>query len=182
MSANRGKDSKPELLLRRALRSAGNRGYRLHYKIALPSEVHPSSLIPHPSSESSPPYEGGVDPDERQRVGRRGGSLLSQRNLKLSETKNHPGGEAPPPLLGKEGSPKGRRIASVRPDIAFVGRRVAIFVHGCFWHRCPRCNYPLPKNNPEFWQAKFDRNVTRDAHKKNRPHPPRLEGHHRLGM
>ena len=34
-----------------------------------------------------------------------------------------------------------------RPDIAYPGRRVAIFVHGCFWHRCPRCARELPKAN-----------------------------------
>jgi len=88
MSANRAKDSKPELTLRKALWHAGLRGYRLHYK----------------------------------RV---------------------PG----------------------RPDISYVGKKLAIFVHGCFWHRCPTCNYTLPKNNTEFWQAKFDRNVARDQKK-----------------
>ena len=81
MSANRAKDTKPELLLRQALWQSGHRGYRLHHK-------------------------------------------------------KIPG----------------------RPDITFVGKKVAIFVHGCFWHRCPKCAYTLPKNNTAFWQAKFDRN------------------------
>jgi len=89
MSANRGRDTGPELKLRKALWSAGHRGYRLHFKKA-------------------------------------------------------PG----------------------RPDIAYVSKKIAIFVHGCFWHRCPKCDYPLPKNNTEFWKAKFDRNVARDARKK----------------
>lgn len=88
MSANRAKNSKPELLLRKALWHAGLRGYRLHYK-----EV--------------------------------------------------PG----------------------RPDISYVGKKVAIFVHGCFWHRCPKCAYTLPKTNSKFWQAKFERNVARDQQK-----------------
>lgn len=88
MSANRAKNSKPELILRRALWAAGLRGYRLHYK----------------------------------RV---------------------PG----------------------RPDISFVSRKLAIFVHGCFWHRCPTCNYKLPKTNRTFWKAKFARNVARDQRK-----------------
>ena len=90
MSANRAKNSKPELQLRKELWKAGMKGYRLHYK----------------------------------RV---------------------PG----------------------RPDISFVGKKLAIFVHGCFWHRCPKCDYKLPKNNTEFWQAKFDRNVARDQRKVN---------------
>jgi len=49
-----------------------------------------------------------------------------------------------------------------RPDIAFPGKKIAIFVNGCFWHRCPLCDLPFPKNNQEFWKAKFIRNVERD--------------------
>jgi DNA mismatch endonuclease (patch repair protein) len=52
-----------------------------------------------------------------------------------------------------------------RPDISFVSKKLAIFVHGCFWHRCPTCAYTLPKTNRKFWQAKFDRNVARDENK-----------------
>ena len=52
--------------------------------------------------------------------------------------------------------------AAGRPDVAFPGRRVAIFVHGCFWHRCPYCHPSNPKINVEFWQAKFARNRQRD--------------------
>lgn len=51
-----------------------------------------------------------------------------------------------------------------RPDICYPGRKVAIFVNGCFWHRCPMCNLPIPKNNHEFWVEKFNRNVSRDRH------------------
>ncbi|RGJ47829.1 very short patch repair endonuclease [Olsenella sp. AF16-14LB] len=50
-----------------------------------------------------------------------------------------------------------------KPDICFPGRRVAIFVNGCFWHRCPHCALPLPKTNVEFWKAKFERNRERDS-------------------
>lgn len=49
-----------------------------------------------------------------------------------------------------------------RPDIAFPGRKVAIFVNGCFWHRCPHCHPSMPARNREFWEAKFARNVARD--------------------
>ena len=48
------------------------------------------------------------------------------------------------------------------PDICFPGRHVAIFINGCFWHRCPYCNLPLPGSNTEYWQAKFARNRERD--------------------
>lgn len=85
MSSNRGKNSKPELLLRKALWAQGLRGYRVH-----------STKLP-----------------------------------------------------GK-------------PDIVFNSKRLAIFVHGCFWHRCPKCKYSIPKTNSEYWTQKFVRNVERD--------------------
>jgi len=88
MQANRGKNTSPELLLRRTLRDAGLLGYRLHWASV-------------------------------------------------------PG----------------------RPDIAYPGRRVAIFVNGCFWHRCPRCNPPHPKANRDFWAQKFAANQSRDRRK-----------------
>ena len=86
MSSNKGKDTGPELILRRALRENGLAGYRLHWKKV-------------------------------------------------------PG----------------------RPDLAYPGRRIAIFVHGCFWHRCPHCDLPLPKSNLQFWSNKFDKNRKKDA-------------------
>lgn len=73
MSSNKGKNTKPEILMRDALRQIGIPGYRLHWKKA-------------------------------------------------------PG----------------------RPDIAYPGKKIAIFVHGCYWHRCPHCDLPLPKTNTEF--------------------------------
>lgn len=88
MRSNKAKNTKPELLLRKALWADGIRGYRLHWKKA-------------------------------------------------------PG----------------------KPDIAFPARKLAVFVNGCFWHRCPKCELKLPKNNREFWKKKFDRNVERDGEK-----------------
>jgi DNA mismatch endonuclease, patch repair protein len=88
MSANKGKNTKPEILLRRALWRIGIRGYRLHWK-------------------------------------------------------NVPGS----------------------PDIAFPKRELAIFVNGCYWHRCPYCDLSLPKSNTEFWEKKFTRNKERDREK-----------------
>ena len=94
MLANRGKDTQPELIVRRMLREAGHPGYRLHWRI---------------------------DDEE------------------------------------------GRYIC--RPDVAYPGRKLAIFVHGCFWHRCPRCALRLPKSNTDYWSEKFERNVERDRAK-----------------
>lgn len=52
-----------------------------------------------------------------------------------------------------------------RPDITFVGKRLAVFVHGCFWHGCPHCQPPRPKSNRKFWHTKLDNNKARDARK-----------------
>jgi DNA mismatch endonuclease Vsr len=87
MSANKRKDTKPELILRKILRESGCSGYRLQWNV--------------------------------------------------------PG----------------------RPDVAYPGKRIAIFVNGCYWHRCPSCNLPLPKNNTTFWNDKFKKNIERDAKK-----------------
>ena len=88
MSANKGKNTKPELLLRKALWHNGIKGYRLHWKKV-------------------------------------------------------PG----------------------KPDIAFPGKKIAIFVNGCFWHRCPICNPSMPKSNTKFWTEKFNKNIERDKKK-----------------
>ncbi|ASK34555.1 very short patch repair endonuclease [Alcanivorax sp. N3-2A] len=52
---------------------------------------------------------------------------------------------------------KPRRIA----DVAFPGRKIAVFVDGCFWHGCPE-HATWPKRNAEFWQQKIERNRRRD--------------------
>lgn len=49
------------------------------------------------------------------------------------------------------------------PDLVFSGRKIVVFVHGCFWHRHGNCKYSYtPKSNIEFWAKKFDSNVRRD--------------------
>lgn len=54
------------------------------------------------------------------------------------------------------------RIGRIRPDVVFVTPRLAVFVDGCFWHRCP-LHGVMPKANRSFWQDKLQRNVQRDA-------------------
>ena len=88
MSANKAKNTKPEIMLRKALWGKGYKGYRLNWK----------------------------------RV---------------------PG----------------------KPDIVYPGKKIAIFVNGCYWHRCSKCDLPIPKTNTEFWKDKFDKNVERDKKK-----------------
>lgn len=57
-----------------------------------------------------------------------------------------------------------RRDIPGNPDIAFVGRRKAIFVHGCFWHGhdCKR-GARLPKANADYWEKKIAGNRARDV-------------------
>lgn len=86
MQGNKGKDSKPELLLRKALWSAGVRGYRLH-------------------------------------------------------TKELPG----------------------KPDLVFPAKKLVVFVHGCYWHSCPRCAIARPRHNASYWSEKLAGNSRRDA-------------------
>lgn len=51
-----------------------------------------------------------------------------------------------------------------KPDIVFIGKRKAIFVHGCFWHQHKGCKRAsMPQSNVNFWRIKLTRNVTRDA-------------------
>jgi DNA mismatch endonuclease, patch repair protein len=52
-----------------------------------------------------------------------------------------------------------------RPDVAYPKIKLAIFINGCYWHRCPYCNPPLPKTHQEFWIDKFSKNVERDQRK-----------------
>ena len=49
------------------------------------------------------------------------------------------------------------------PDICFPGRKKAIFVHGCFWHRHEGCRRTTtPRTRRSFWTEKFQHNVARD--------------------
>jgi DNA mismatch endonuclease (patch repair protein) len=48
-----------------------------------------------------------------------------------------------------------------RADIVFAGWRIAVFVDGCFWHRCP-LHGSRPKANADWWQQKLGANVARD--------------------
>lgn len=55
-----------------------------------------------------------------------------------------------------------RRIEGIKPDMVFSRARVAVFVDGCFWHKCP-VHGVMPKSNLSFWQTKLERNVARDV-------------------
>jgi DNA mismatch endonuclease, patch repair protein len=48
-----------------------------------------------------------------------------------------------------------------KPDFAWPGRKIAVFVDGCFWHGCVKCR-TLPTSNVEFWRNKIETNRRRD--------------------
>lgn len=56
-----------------------------------------------------------------------------------------------------------RRDIPGTPDLAFIGKRKALFVHGCFWHghECPR-GARVPKTNTQYWVNKITKNRERD--------------------
>lgn len=66
--------------------------------------------------------------------------------------------------LGYGGYRLHRKDIIGNPDIAFIGKRAVIFVHGCFWHGhdCP-AGSKKPKTNQTYWRAKIKRNILRDA-------------------
>lgn len=56
-----------------------------------------------------------------------------------------------------------------KPDLVFRSRRKVIFVHGCFWHGhdCKR-GARTPKTNRDYWLAKIERNIVRDANHRSK--------------
>ena len=49
-----------------------------------------------------------------------------------------------------------------KPDIVLPKYKTVVFIHGCFWHRHGCKEFHIPKTNPDFWNEKFQRNVTND--------------------
>jgi DNA mismatch endonuclease (patch repair protein) len=66
--------------------------------------------------------------------------------------------------LGFTGYRIHRKELPGKPDLAWIGRKLAIFVHGCFWH-AHDCSEGLrkPKSNQQYWIPKIERNRLRDA-------------------
>lgn len=64
---------------------------------------------------------------------------------------------------GVRGYRKNVRSLPGTPDLVFGPKRLAVFLHGCFWHGCPTCSRNLrPARNAEFWREKRERNRARD--------------------
>jgi DNA mismatch endonuclease (patch repair protein) len=66
---------------------------------------------------------------------------------------------------GIRGYRKNDRRIFGRPDLYFARAQLCVFVHGCFWHGCPRCATTrnlVPKLNGQYWKEKIQRNQARD--------------------
>jgi DNA mismatch endonuclease, patch repair protein len=51
-----------------------------------------------------------------------------------------------------------------KPDLVFSGKKLCVFINGCFWHAHKGCkNYVVPKTNTDFWKNKIQANVIRDS-------------------
>ncbi len=60
---------------------------------------------------------------------------------------------------------RGYRLTSKiigKPDVFFPKARIAVFIDGCFWHKCPKC-FKKPKSGNDYWNKKIKGNVKRDA-------------------
>ena len=53
------------------------------------------------------------------------------------------------------------------PDFVFPKEKIAVFIDGCFWHKCPKC-YKEPKSNKKYWRQKIEDNQRRDKNKRRR--------------
>jgi DNA mismatch endonuclease (patch repair protein) len=65
--------------------------------------------------------------------------------------------------MGRRGFRKNVKSLPGKPDIVYHRKRLAIFVHGCFWHGCMTCTRNLtPTKNAEFWADKISKTKIRD--------------------
>jgi DNA mismatch endonuclease, patch repair protein len=67
---------------------------------------------------------------------------------------------------GMRGYRKNVKTLPGKPDVAFTRYKVAVFLHGCFWHGCPACESRKnlhPTQNAAFWSEKVRRNKERDV-------------------
>jgi DNA mismatch endonuclease (patch repair protein) len=97
----------------------------------------------------------------------------SSEAIKRSMQGNRSKGTVPELLLtsmirgaGIRGYRKNDKRFPGKPDIYLPSIRLAIFLNGCFWHRCPYCKPAIPSANREFWTEKFENNRERDTRQK----------------
>lgn len=62
---------------------------------------------------------------------------------------------------GIKGYRIGKKNIVGKPDLYFGKYKVAVFIDGCFWHKCPVC-LSIPSSNSKFWEEKLAKNLARD--------------------
>lgn len=115
-----------------------------------------------------PMPRGRVKKAVRRGQGRRDPLTPSERSERMSRVRNRANRStervvaARLTAAGARGWVPNDRDVEGRPDFHFPASRVAVFVDGCFWHRCPRCRRRTPRNNRAYWLKKIDDNRRRD--------------------
>ena len=90
----------------------------------------------------------------------------NQRSYNMSRIRNK--NTTPELLLRKRAWHYGLRNYRIhgrlpgKPDMVFIREHIAVFVDGCFWHKCPIC-FVEPETRRDFWIKKIERNVQRDG-------------------
>jgi DNA mismatch endonuclease Vsr len=138
MSRIRGKNTSPEMAVRRLLHRMGYR-FRLHVRIPILPPPRPR-----PSSSKSLRVLRGISYRNRN-------PNPNPPALCASVVNSHSPLRAPRSAL---------RVRSVCPDIVLPKYKTVIFVHGCFWHRHRGCkNCTTPTNRRQWWLAKLEGNA-----------------------
>jgi DNA mismatch endonuclease (patch repair protein) len=88
----------------------------------------------------------------------------NMRRIRSSNTKPELAVRRVARALGYTGYRIHRKDLPGKPDLAWIGRKVAVFVHGCFWHGHD-CKEGLrrPKSNQDYWLTKIENNQRRDT-------------------
>ena len=64
---------------------------------------------------------------------------------------------------GIRGWQRRQKVSGIHPDFIFIKKRIAVFVHGCFWHGCG-WHGEIPASNRKFWSNKINENKKRDRY------------------
>jgi DNA mismatch endonuclease (patch repair protein) len=88
-----------------------------------------------------------------------------QRSYNMAQIKSkNTGPELALRKLLSENKVRGYRLHSKifgKPDLVFTKKRLAVFIDGCFWHKCPGC-FVKPTSRTKFWKEKIRNNIKRD--------------------
>lgn len=108
-----------------------------------------------PTQASGSPSTDNLSPDQRSHA---------MRQVKSKNTKPELAARAAVRALGETGYRLHRADVAGRPDMVWIGRKLSIFINGCFWHghSCAK-GARNPKTRAEFWRLKIARTIARDT-------------------